>query len=134
MKKEKRKESNIVLLKIASEVCKWGALVSLYLTGIMFIADQIILIILDRTTEKYFDLLLYLDKVALSIQGFFTFTTIAISIEGVLSFIIYKRKSEQYYKKYFFIGTIIIWGITIVISCWAIKYIMNNPSNWRIRI
>lgn len=134
MKKEKQKDSSITLLKKASEVCKWGGVISLYLTGITFIIDQIILILLDRAAEKYFDLLLYLDKVAISIQGFFTFATITILVESVLSFIIYRRKSKQDYTIYFFIGTIIIWMITIVISCCAIKYIMNNPSNWYIRI
>lgn len=40
MKKEKRKDGSMVLLKKASEICKWGGVVLLYLTYIFLFIEQ----------------------------------------------------------------------------------------------
>lgn len=131
MKKEKRKDSSITLLKKASEVCKWGGVVLLYLTWIFLFTEQTILFINRKSDGNYFDLFMLLEKITSSIFICSSFTNGMLQIEWGYVFILQKVKniSGNFRKVAFVLGTVVLSLGTIIINTMAIMYCVR--TGWR---
>lgn len=131
MKKEKRKDSSITLLKKASEVCKWGGVVLLYLTWIFLFIEQTILFINRKSDGNYFDLFMLLEKITSSIFICSSFTNGMLQIEWGYVFILQKVKniSGNFRKVAFVLGTVVLSLGTIIINTMAIMYCVR--TGWR---
>lgn len=131
VKKEKRKDSSITLLKKASEVCKWGGVVLLYLTWIFLFIEQTILFINRNSDGSYFELFTLLEKITASIFICSELTNIILQIEWGYVFILQKVKniSGSFRKGAFVLGTIVLLLGTIIINIMAIMYC--ERTGWR---
>lgn len=131
MKKEKRKNSSITLLKKASEICKWGGVVLLYLTWIFLFIEQTILFINRKSDGNYFDLFMLLGKITSSIFICSSFTNGMLQIEWGYVFILQKVKniSGNFRKVAFVLGTVVLSLGTIIINTMAIMYCVR--TGWR---